>query len=419
MKKLIILVSLIALLASGMAFAQLTYNGKVYYGAISNFSDAPGIGWDLRSIFTYKIDDFNTAQTRIRMRNFGTSTKLYDGTQATSNANKWSDFWLLSSDAPFIDRAFVTTDITGALGMKDGPVTAIMNTGFYWVYLDDLSDGVSPFEATDITQMDLGTGGKQAVFDLNLNFVKMVDLRVSVAPNDNKTATSGGWKVVAGANIPVGPGKLYPQFTYGVPQVGNFPNTGLGPNVTASEGTIIFAAKYTQAMGDIGLTLVPAFRYNLDSKVNGGNIAAPQAKYKNADNDVIQYYYALSGAVQYAKLAKFQFGFLGYDGSPANRLEANLLLTPVPQFGVEVGTIINLDQDEYKVTTANGTAKSALQVIDMGAFIMAGKTRFKVGYISLGKKGFSDPLNQDLSEIGRGASCLKQGGMYFETLVNF
>jgi|GEM_PF-1964546 len=406
MKKLIILVSLIALLASGMAFAQLTYNGRVYYGAISNFEDAPGIGWDLRSIFTFKVDDFNTAVTRIRMRNFGTSTALYGGTAGVQN--EWADFWLLSSDSPFVDRAFLTTNITGALGMKDGPVTAVMNTGYYWVFLDDLSDGVSPFDVADVTQMDLGTGGKQAVFDLNLNFVKMVDLRVSVAPNDNKTVKSGGWKVVAGANIPVGPGKLYPQFTYGVPQ-------GNGPNVTASEGTIIFAAKYTQAMGDIGLTLVPAFRYNLDDKVNGGNLAAPQAKYKNADNEVIQYYYALAGAVQYAKLANFKFGFLGYDGSAANRLEANLLLTPVPQFGVEVGTIINLDQDEYKV----GTAKSALQVIDIGAFVMAGRTRFKFGYIALGKEGFADPLNTDLSEIGRGASSLKQGGMYFETAVSF
>ena len=342
------------------------------------------------------------------MRNFGTSTALTAGTAGVQN--EWADFWLLSSDAPFVDRAFVTTNITGALGMKDGPVTAIMNTGFYWVYLDDLSDGVTPFEVADLTQMDLGTGGKQAVYDLNLNFVKMVDVRFSVAPNDF-SAGKGGWKVVAGANIPVGAGKLYPQFTYGAPN-----------GVKAGEGTIVVAAKYTQAMGDIGLTLVPAFRYNLDSKVNGGNIAAPQAKYVNADGDVIQYYYALSGAVQYAKLAKFQFGFLGYDGSPANRLEANLLLTPVPQFGVEVGTIINLDQDEYKQSNADygvTNAKSALQVIDMGAFIMAGKTRFKVGYISLGKKGFSDPLNQDLSEIGRGASCLKQGGMYFETLVSF
>jgi hypothetical protein len=108
------------------------------------------------------------------------------GAQTTSNANRWYDFWLLSSDATFVDRAFVTTNITGALGMKDGPVTAIMNTGFYGASLDDLSHGVSPFEVADLTQMDLGTGGKQAVFDLNLNFVKMVDLRVSVAPNDNK-----------------------------------------------------------------------------------------------------------------------------------------------------------------------------------------------------------------------------------------
>ncbi|MCX7787626.1 MAG: hypothetical protein N2442_08000, partial [Spirochaetes bacterium] len=63
MKKLIILLSLIALIASGMAFAQLTYQGKVYYGALTNFEDAPGIGWDIRSIFSYKIDDFNTAVT--------------------------------------------------------------------------------------------------------------------------------------------------------------------------------------------------------------------------------------------------------------------------------------------------------------------------------------------------------------------
>ncbi|MCX7786918.1 MAG: hypothetical protein N2442_04370, partial [Spirochaetes bacterium] len=71
------------------------------------------------------------------------------------------------------------------------------------------------------------------------------------------------------------------------------------------------------------------------------------------------------------------------------------------------------------ISAAEAGKKSALQVLDIGAFLNAGKTRFKVGYIALGKKGMDDPINTDLAEIGRGDSRLKQGGMYFETLVNF
>lgn len=395
MKKLIILVSILVLIASGMAFGQLTYQGKVYYGALTNFEDAPGMGWDIRNIFTAKIDDFNTAQMRIRMRNFA-DTSVWN-----TKYPSWTTAYLLSSDAPFIDRAWLSTDITGALGMKDGAFSAQLYSGFWWDYTDDLSDGVSPFEVADLTQMDLGTGGKQGVFNLNTNIAKMLDVRASVAPNDGNQ-NAGGWKVVAGANIPAGPGKLYPQFTFGAPS-----------GRKSGEGTIIMAAKYTQAMGDIGLTLLPQFRYNLDADANGGNLAFN--KTVNVDGDLIQYYVALAGVIQYQKLATIKFGYLGYDGSMANRFEANVLLTPAPQFGVEVGTIVNLDQDEYEV--AEG--KSALQVIDLGAFIMAGKTRIKFGYIALGKEGMADPLNQDLSEVGRNGSACKQGGMYFETLVSF
>ena len=440
MKKLIILVSILVLIASGMAFGQLTYQGKLYYGALSNFKDDPGFGWDIRSILQAKIDDFNTMEFRIRLRNYNYASG-FNGTSTT--APSWNTMWLLSSDAPFVDRAFITTNVTGALGLKDAGVDVTLISGFINNLPGaDLTAGISPFEISDLDQMDLGTGGKQAAFDLDVLIAKMFHARFTVAPGDWKTTSqetyvftggrSGGWKADFYGTVPVGPGTLTPEFEFAAPG-----------GVKPGNGTIVFAAKYSQAAGDIAFNLVPQFRYLLNKDYAGANYniamgaggTAGAFTYTNInsncftpvynqDGDPISYYYAIAASASYQKLAVVKLGWLGYKGSMANRMEAELIVTPTPIFGIDIGTVLNIDKDEYPGAgsayygvAAGETAM--LQVIDLGAFIMAGKTKIQVGYIYTGKKAFGDPIGQDLSTIGRGNSVTKQGGMYLSTLVNF
>jgi hypothetical protein len=184
MKRWVLLVTLTAL-ATGLAFTQLSVSGQIQYGVLSNFEDAPGIGWDNQLIFTHKIDPFNTATVRFRMRNYDSSTAL----QSDPN---WTSRWVLSSDAPFVDRAYLTTDITGTLGIQ-GAVKDVLTSGFAYVTTADLTDGISPFEVADLDSdnfIAMG-GGKQAVFSNVLTIAQAWNLRFAIAPNDFGAGAGG------------------------------------------------------------------------------------------------------------------------------------------------------------------------------------------------------------------------------------
>jgi hypothetical protein len=395
MKKLIILVSNIALLASGMAFGQFAYNGKIQHGVLTNFEDAPGVAWDNRMIFSYKIDDFNSMWIRFRMRNM-----IDSANPGAASYNTFPGNYLLSSDAPFVDRAYLVTNVTGGLGMKDAPVAWKLVTGFSWEPGADLSDGVSPFEIADVYQQDLGSGGKQAIIANTFTFAKMLNVRANFAPNNWEAHTSGGWLVGADFAMPAGPGTLTTAFHYGASR-----------GAAAGEGNIAVAAKYAGKSGDIAYAVVPQFRYNLDEDFPWGNL-----NLANFYGDTsVQYLMAVAANMQYAALANVKVGYLGYDGSMANRFEARVVLTPDKMFGIDVGTILNLDKDEY----VQAGEDNMLQEIDMSGFVNVGKTQIRLGYLYKGAEGFNSPINADLARIGKAGSGLLQGGMYFETVVNF
>jgi len=386
MKRFLLLVLCLTLAAAGTVFAQLTYSGQVQYGAISNFDDAPGIAWDNKLIFTAKIDDFNTAVMRIRMRDGNTSTNLNDST-----ATSWSSKFLLSSDAPFIDRAYLTTDVTKALGLK-GIVSDSLTAGFNWVTTADLTDGISPFEVADLDSdgyfytVGFG-GGKQAVFSNVATIAEKFNLRAAIAPNDFSSG-SGGWFISADMAMPAGPGTLTPEAVFSVIN-----------GASADKGALVFAAKYDmQAAKDLTVAVVPQYMMLLDSDA------------------AASYQYAVAGKVTMGSLAAVSAGFLGYDGSEANRLEARLVLTPVKTVGFDIGAVFNLDKDVY--ATAAGDS-NVLNDLDISAFVSVGAATIRFGYLFLGEEGFSSQINNDLVRIGYGGSCLKQGGLYLETTVAF
>lgn len=380
MKRIGLLVCM-ALVLAGAVFAQLTVSGQVQYGVLSNFEDAPGIGWDNQLVFTHKIDAFNTATVRLRMRN-------YDASSALQNDPNWTSRWLLSSDAPFVDRAYLTTDVTGALGIK-GPVKNVLTSGFAYVSTADLTDGISPFEVADLDSdnfIAMG-GGKQAVFSNVLTLADAWNLRFAVAPNDF-SAGAGGWFVSFDGSLPVGPGTLYPEVVFSA-------NNG----VAADKGNFVVAAKYEMSAEDLSFAVVPQYLYALDSDA------------------LVQYYYAVAAKVGYKDLASVSAGFLGMDGSEANRMEARLLLTPSKLVGFDIGTVLNLDKDLY-VSGTTGKS-STLNEIDVSGYVLLGATKVRLGYLYLGEEGYSSWINSDLTRIGNGGSSLKQGGMYFEVTVGF
>ena len=378
-------IAVIGLVLSGVGFAQLSVSGQFQYGVLSNFDDAPGLGWDNQLIFTQKIDSFNTATVRLRLRNYDSSTNLAIG---TGSVNQWKDFWLLSSDAPFVDRAYLTTDVTGALGVK-GPVKYVLTSGFSYVSTADLTDGISPFEVADLDSDNFVAmgGGKQAVFSNVLTIADAWNLRFAVAPNDFSQGV-GGWFVSADGSLSVGPGTLYPEVVFSA-------NNG----VTPDKGNLIVAAKYAMDASGISFAIVPQYLYALDSDA------------------AVQYYYAVAAKVGYGEIASMSAGFLGMDGSNANRMEARLLLTPVKSAGIDIGAVFNLDKDMY-VSPITGKS-STLNDLDISGFVMLGATKVRLGYLYLGEEGYSSWINADLTRIGNGGSALKQGGMYFEVTVAF
>ena len=390
MKRILLLAVGLVLAAAGTSFAQLSFSGQLQYGAISNFDDAPGYAWDNQFIFNAKIDDFNSYTMRIRLRN-GNTANAFNSTP--TNTPSWNTMWLLSSDAPVIDRAYITSDITGALGVK-GPVKDTLTAGFAWVTTADLTDGISPFEVTDLDSDNfIGFGGgKQAVFSDVVTISDVFNLRCAIAPNNFKQGR-GGWFVAGDATVDAGPGKLTPEVVYSVN------NDAFSKDVGAGKGNFVFAAKYTMdAAKDISLALVPQYVLSLDSDA------------------AIGYYYAVAAKVTYGELVAVSGGFLGYDGSSSNRLEARVVLTPTKLVGLDVGAVFNLDKDVY--ATASGDSNT-LNDLDISAFVNLGKTKVRVGYLFLGEEGFSSVINNDLVRIGYGGSCLKQGGLYLETTVSF
>jgi hypothetical protein len=163
-----------------------------------------------------------------------------------------------------VDRAYLTTDITGALGVK-GPVKYVLTSGFAYVSTADLTDGISPFEVADLDSDNFVAmgGGKQAVFSNVLTIADAWNLRFAVAPNDFSQGV-GGWFVSADGSLSVGPGTLYPEVVFSA-------NNG----VTPDKGNLIVAAKYTMDASGLSFAIVPQYLYALDSDA------------------AVQYYYAV------------------------------------------------------------------------------------------------------------------------------
>jgi hypothetical protein len=386
MKKLIILVSLIALLASGMVFAQVTVSGQIEYGVLTDFDNAPGQHWDNTLTFNAKIDEFNTGIVRFRAR------RSVDANYANPGIE--------SSDAPLIDKFAVTTNVLGALGVKGVPVKWMSTNGMEFFSTMNPTDGVSPYAMSRVSRI---WGGLRQFGLLNrFTFSDMFTVGAAIFPNqwDDSPVDSdgnGGYWLEAYTTLPVGPGSLTAVLNYGS-GAANF-NSGMVNGDAFDKSDITGGVKYLMPMGDLKLGFAGNFRVDLDSDAAVG------------------YYYGAAASIE-AAMFKVSGGFVGFEESAFNAAEFQVLLRPAKGFAIEIGGVLAFD-DEATVVY-KGVGKDVLNELDVNAQINLGKNLVRVGYLVVSEDNLAGSLlNGELSRIGRGSSFVEKGGMYFEVSVPY
>jgi hypothetical protein len=371
MKKLIILISLIALLASGMAFAQVTLNGRIEVEAASDFNkDKNAVKpelWDpdVRIEANIKVDDFNTGYIRMRLNDknltFGENVRTV-----------------------YFDRAVFTNNLLGAMGVKDAPVAWTSQLG-----LNDWAPANVALAGWDITNKLLVLkndyffaealwGTKQS-----FSFAKMVNLGVFIGlQNDNRLQD---FYVDASATVPAGPGKLGVEVSYFQWENANIGNLGPSGKLKLGEGSMQFAVGYDMKAGDIPVKL-------------GGSYVLPLKKEKSYSayafnaRATIATAYVLAGLQGVMKNDDLIINNKPLEAQPLHnvRLAAGMAFTP--QLGADVGAILYTGGKD-KVGPDD---REVFNTLDASVYVKAGKTTYRFGYLYVPEKDKSiDPYITD------------------------
>jgi hypothetical protein len=339
MKKLIILVSLIALLASGMAFAQVTISGQIQYEVAESFDKDQDSGAltkqdpDNTAILNIKADDFTSGWIRLRERK--------DDTTNTNKIGKYVDY----------DRAYFTTNFLPAFGVKDAPVDLMGTFGLNeytpafvanveWDIVKKFTDGTS-YGYKNVTKWGMMP---------KISIMKMVDVAAAFSL-ESETLTDFFTDLVVGA--PVGPGTLKGEFAYGISGTKKF-----------DEGWMQFALAYAMKMGDIGLNFGAGYNMELkDTAISGYGVGVKAA---------------------YGTLA---YGFLGlqgymknsdanYDGELLHHVRIGVGARPVNAFGLDAGVILYTGGEDTV-----GTDNETFNTLDVSGVVYVGKANFRLGYL--------------------------------------
>jgi len=351
MKKLIILVSLIALLASGMAFAQVTISGQIQYEVAESFDkdqDSQKLTLqdpDNTAILNIKADDFTSGWIRLRER------VDYD-LKSINNSFKISKF-------VDYDRAYFTTNFLPAFGVKDAPVDLMGTFG-----LNEYTPAfVANVEWDIVKKLKVEWDSTNKLFKKytyqnftkwgmmpKISIMKMVD--VAAAFNLESQALKDFFTdLVVGA--PVGPGTLKGEFAYGISGTEKF-----------DEGWMQFALAYAMKMGDIGLNFGAGYNMELkDTAISGYGVGVKAA---------------------YGTLA---YGFLGlqgymknsdanYDGELLHNVRIGVGARPVNAFGLDAGVILYTGGEK-----SVGTDNETFNTLDVSGVVYVGKANFRLGYL--------------------------------------
>lgn len=366
MKKLIILLSLIALLASGMAFAQVVLNGKIEVEAANDFDSDKGAlprgkieRWDpdVRIEANIKADDFNTGYIRIRLND----TNLTQGDKVRTL---------------YFDRAVFTNNFLGAMGMKDSPVAWTSQLG-----LNDWAPANVALAGWDITNrllvlkneyfFDEALWGTKQTF----NFAKMVNLGVFFGLQDENRLQD--FYVDVSTSLPAGPGMLGLQVSYL-----QWENSNIGSvnKVKLGEGSMQFALGYDMKAGDIPVKVGGSYLLSLKEE-NSYSAYAFNAKATIASAYVLV---GLQGLMKNDKLA--------IEAQPLHNVRLAAGATLTPQIGADLGVILYTGgKDKVGVDD-----REVFNTLDASLYVKAGKTTYRFGYLYVPDKDSSiDPYFTD------------------------
>jgi len=364
MKKLIVLFSLIALLASGMVFAEVTLNGKIEVEVANDFDNKEGSEdlekWDpdTRIEVGIKADENNSGYIRTR---FKTDTSKIE-----------------------YDRAFFTNNVLGSLGVKDAPVKWISQFG-----LNDWAPEQVALAGYDTTNKVLARNNNKNTYFFDeaiwatkqsFTFADMVNVGVMLGLSDDRLQD---FYVDASAKLPAGPGTLGLQLSYNLWENKAIWFDVAEPRLKIGEGVMMIGAGYDMKAGDIPL------------KVGG-------AYYLPMDDEISYQVYAFNAKATIGPA----YVVAGFQGVPENedlgieaqaihnvRLAGGMTFTPI--IGADLGVVLYTGGEDQ----VDGDDREMLNTLDASVWLKAGKVTYRVGYLNVPEKDFSiQPYKTDSTQ---------------------
>jgi len=377
MKKLIVLFSLIALLASGMVFAEVTLNGKIEVEVANDFDNEEGSTelekWDpdTRVEVNIKADENNSGyiRTRIRKDQKVVTAVDYDGTETPPVTTKTTNLWYVD-----YDRAFFTNNVLGSLGVKGAPVKWISQFG-----LNDWAPAQVALAGYDTTNKVLARNNNKNTYFFDeaiwatkqsFTFADMVNVGVMLGLSDDRLQD---FYVDASAKLPAGPGTLGLQLSYNLWENKTIWFDLAEPRLEIGDGVMMIGAGYDMKAGDIPL------------KVGG-------AYYLPMDDEISYQVYAFNAKATIGPA----YVVAGFQGVPENedlgieaqaihnvRLAGGMTFTPI--IGADLGVVLYTGGEDQVA----GDDREMLNTLDASVWLKAGKVTYRVGYLNVPDDDYS------------------------------
>jgi hypothetical protein len=420
MKKLIILF-LMVLLVSGVAFAQVKVSGQIEYETASslhgsNENTSPGAGTsnsqkdygaydaDVRLQLTITADDYNTGTLRFRYR-----TNAPAGDVANTA----------------LDRAFLTTDIgkyfklsdyklgwKSEAGLNEYTITPNGNgkwNTLYRVLQRESGDGAYADYFFD--ERIWGTRQAITIADmLTLTGFFALEGVSGTADADPQHSNARGRRAgklhdfYTDAKFSfkeAGPGTLSLEVAYllwshanihGLQSFTGKPAMPANNELDLDQGTFLFALGYTgvkagdKAVVDFGAAYYKALDDEIAYDIYAANLTAT----------IDKNYYILAGLQGYPKNDKI--GTAGYATDKAQLLHNVRVAVgakPVEAFGIDVGALFYTGGEEKKLNDASAD-RGKLNTFDASGVLYVGKGSFRLGYIYVPENDITiNPFNTD------------------------
>jgi len=387
-------------------YPQWVFNGNFNYGALTNFDDpAPIQFFDFRTIFQTNLDANNFVMIRLRFKDADWTPETAETVQAGIR----------------LDRAFVQSNITGAFGVK-GPVAASVMYGVANTKGADVTDGISPYEVSDLSGNDQGDRYLPIIAPwVVIN--NMITVKAIVTPSD--------WDVT---NVRNNEGYQIDVFgtMNGITAEVAYSQQMAGGVVYARPVKMVFGgAKYAGTSGDLAYAVAANGSVSVDGDAVGFAIRNHYALASNDPTDDTLWGYGLAAMANYKKgMALAKVGLVGVDGSLLNRAEFLFNVAPIPQVAFEIGGVLNLDSAYLRYFNGTTTPIAAgttfddvkmLNDLDVAMIINVGKVAYRIGYLYKDKNAPYSVMADDIGRVGdtNKAGTVDEGGAYISCILSF